>query len=232
HDAAFLVQPDLELPVFARIEVRGEQGLAELGDGPTAQRDPTGQDSITGYRPQPGRIIDPLGAASGRGEGTVFREPRRPDELPVHDEPTVRYDRLSIGESLEDVQLSLQLAREPEVVRIQERQQIARGFAYAFIARGANATSRRHSQPLDRLAKSPLDDLCGPVGRAIVDNNDFEIPALLTQGAFHRLADQDCPVPCWDHDGKTTVAHATFLGGLVGTGLSSRHAIHCIETRL
>src|SRR4029077_3255050 len=52
HDAAFLVQPDLELPVFARIEVRGKQGLAELGDGPTAQRDPTGRDTIAGYRPQ------------------------------------------------------------------------------------------------------------------------------------------------------------------------------------
>jgi hypothetical protein len=54
----------------------------------------------------------------------------------------------------------------------------------------------------------------------------------LTQGAFHRLADQACPVPCWDHDGETIVAHAAFLGGSVDTGLSSRHAIHCIETRL
>ena len=90
-------------------------------------------------------------------------------------------------------------------------------MTYAFIARGANAASRRHLQQLDRLAKPPLDDLCGPVGRAIVDNDDFEIPAFLTQGAFHRLADQACPVPCWDHDGKTTVAHAAFLVGSVET---------------
>src|SRR4029077_18966303 len=114
----------------------------------------------------------------------------------------------------------------------QERQQIACGLGYASIPRVANAASRRYSQQLDRLAKFPLDDLCGPVGRAIVDNDDFQIPALLTQGAFHRLADQACTVPCWDHDGKTTAAHAAFLGGSVGTGLSSRHAIHCIETRL
>jgi hypothetical protein len=103
HDSAFLVQPDLELPVFARMEVRGEQGVAEIGDGPTAQRDSTGRDPIPGYRPQPSRIINPLGAASCRGEGTVLRESRRPDELPVDDEPTVRYDRLSFGESLENV---------------------------------------------------------------------------------------------------------------------------------
>src|SRR5271163_2936805 len=86
HDAAFLVEPELKLPVFAPIEVRSEQGLPELGDGRAAQRDPTGRNSITGYRPQPRRIIDPLGAASGRGEGTVLRESRRPDELTVHDE--------------------------------------------------------------------------------------------------------------------------------------------------
>ena len=166
------------------------------------------------------------------GRARPMREPRRPDELPVHNEPTVRYDCLSTGESLENVQLSLQLAREPEVVRIQERQHIARGLAYAFVAHGADAASRRHSKQLDRLAKSSLDDLCGPVGRAIVDNDDFEIPALLTQGAFHRLAHQACPVPCWDHDGKATVAHAAFLGGSVNARLSSRRAIHCIETRL
>src|SRR5262249_8309351 len=154
-------------------------GLAELGDSPTAQRDSTGRDSITGNRPQPGRIINPLGAASGGGEGTVFREPRRPAELPFDNEPTVRYDRLSIGESLEEVQLGLQLARQPEVVRIQERQQIARGLAYAFIARGADAASRRHSQQPDRLAESPLDDLSGSVRRAIVDHDHFEIPARL-----------------------------------------------------
>src|ERR1700689_2422016 len=192
------------------MEIRGEQGLAELRDGPTAKRDPTGRDSVRGYRPQPGYITHPLGSAASHGEETVFREPRGPAELPVDEEPTVRDDRLRIGESLEDLQLCLQLAREPEVIRIQERQQIARGLGYAFIARGANAAARRHLQQLDRLAKPPLEDLSGPVVRAIVDNDDFEIPTLLTQGAFHRFDDQGRPVPCWDHDGKTTVAHAAF----------------------
>jgi hypothetical protein len=90
-------------------------------------------------------------------------------------------------------------------------------MAYAFVSRGADSASRRHSQKLNRLAESPLDNLGGPVGRAIVDNDDFEVPALLTQGAFHRLADQACPVPGWDHDGKTTAAHAAFLGESVET---------------
>ncbi len=96
--------------------------------------------------------------------------------------------------------LGLDLLGLPQVVGVQEGDEVAGGGGDARVARGGHAGVLPAHVAQARVAPA-ADALRGVVGGPVVDDDDFEAVVGLREGAVDRLAHRAGTVVGGDHDG-------------------------------
>ena len=107
---------------------------------------------------------------------------RRPEVL------SVRQTEVELGTHLEATDLARQLVRMPDVVRIEECDELSPREAEARVARGRGARVRL--MDVGDIAAVRLRDPCRPVDRPVVDDDHLEGPKRLAADAVERLAEE------------------------------------------
>ena len=141
--------------------------------------------------PSRSRVANP--ASQGSHEGSSFIDVIEQRVAP----PTSRRRLTQRGD------LALELGREPDVVRVQEREELTARAGDADIARTRWAARMVDADHLQPFVHEAVEDIMGVVGRTVIDHDHLEVSMALVQYGVDRGGQEPGSVERGDDDAHT-----------------------------
>jgi hypothetical protein len=124
------------------------------------------------------------------GQQAVSHEKTLRRSLSLHEGQTVSHDAVGVRESFQSIELGIQFSRKPEIIIVEESDELSARDAQASVPCGACPATLGRAQQTDSGSKLFRNDLGSVVCRPVIDDDDFYLARALAESAFNRFPDE------------------------------------------